>query len=80
MKTKVEDVASLLQTMHNEARLIIEKKGGQTLNLWVPIKIFLKNDALMVSEGSECTLFTQRSPIDQAIILDNLISIKNKTK
>ena len=72
MKTNTEQVAHILQSMHNQARLIIEKRGEVNMKLWQHFKIFMKNGALMVSDKSECNLFTQRPIIDQAMILDHL--------
>lgn len=73
MKTNVEQVATMLQLMHNQARLIIQERGEVAFNIWKPMRIFLKDEALFVSDDTECTLFTQRPVVDQAMILDHLI-------
>jgi hypothetical protein len=80
MKTNVEQVAAILQSMHNQARLIIQKKGDVRFNIWTPMRIFLEDDRLFVSDETECTLFTQRSVIDQAMILDYLVKQSKTSK
>lgn len=80
MKTNVEQVATMLQLMHNQARLIIQERGQVAFNIWKPMRIFLKDEALMVSDDTECTLFTQRPVVDQAMILDYLVKQSKTSK